>query len=156
MTFEGRTPVLAGLVLLIVGAASGAPAEPPAPPPVQRAAEPAVATPQSAEPTAASKPAAPARAVEAPATAPQSVATTTESSASAKPAIDPEEKRLLAQGYKAQMRNGEKVFCRREEQMGTRLGGRLICGTIADLKAAQEQTREEVERRQRVGVTDAK
>lgn len=118
MTFEGRTPVLAGLVLLIVGAASGAPAEPPAPPPVQHAAEPAAAAPP--------------------------------------PAIDPEEKRLIAQGYKAQMRNGEKVFCRREEQLGTRLSGRLICGTIADLKAAQEQTREEVERRQRVGVTDAK
>ena len=67
----------------------------------------------------------------------------------AKPAVDPEEKRLLAQGYRAKMRHGQKVFCRTEPELGSRLGGQEICATIADLKAHQTAVREEVEREQR-------
>src|SRR6266480_595048 len=68
----------------------------------------------------------------------------------AKPAVNPEEKRLIAMGYKPEMRNGEKVFCRLVEETGSRLGGRKQCGTPQELKAAQTATREEVEKAQRI------
>ena len=47
------------------------------------------------------------------------------------------------------MRHGEKVFCRTEPELGSRLGGKEICGTVADLKAQQASTREEIQRQQR-------
>ena len=81
-----------------------------------------------------------------PATTPSSA---TQTPAPAKPAVDPEEKRLIAQGYRAKMRHGEKVFCRTEPELGSRLGGKEICGTVADLKAQQASTREEIQREQR-------
>ena len=81
-----------------------------------------------------------------PATTPSSAPQTP---APAKPAVDPEEKRLIAQGYRAKMRHGEKVFCRTEPELGSRLGGKEICGTVADLKAQQASTREEIQRQQR-------
>ena len=84
-----------------------------------------------------------------PATTPSSA---TQTPAPAKPAVDPEEKRLIAQGYRAKMRHGEKVFCRTEPELGSRLGGKEICGTVADLKAQQASTREEVQREQRISV----
>jgi hypothetical protein len=86
-----------------------------------------------------------AQASPAPSAAPTSAAT-----APVKPAVDPEEKRLIAMGYKPEMRNGEKVFCRREEALGSRLAAQKICGTVAELKAAQTEVRENVERAQRV------
>ena len=92
---------------------------------------------------------------------PASPPTTTPSSATqtpapAKPAVDPEEKRLIAQGYRAKMRHGEKVFCRTEPELGSRLGGKEICGTVADLKAQQASTREEIQRQQRTMTPPAK
>src|SRR5207244_13503584 len=81
-----------------------------------------------------------------PATTPSSA---TQTPAPAKPAVDPEEKRLIAQGYRAKMRHGEKVFCRTEPELGSRLGGKGVCGTVADLKAQQASTREEIQREQR-------
>jgi hypothetical protein len=77
----------------------------------------------------------------------------TQTPAPAKPAVDPEEKRLLAQGYRAKMRHGEKVFCRTEPELGSRLAGQEICATIADLKARQTAVREEFEREQRNKMT---
>jgi hypothetical protein len=47
------------------------------------------------------------------------------------------------------MRNGEKVFCRREQVVGSRLATEKICGTVAQLKTAQTLTKEAVERGQR-------
>jgi hypothetical protein len=37
------------------------------------------------------------------------------------------EKRMRARGFATQMQNGEKIFCRREAVLGTRLGGALHC-----------------------------
>src|SRR5437763_11447409 len=123
-----------------VGAISVARGDPPATP---SAATPAPATPV-ATPAAAAAPAAPAPTTAVGAT-PQAA------SAVATPAIDPEEKRLLAQGYRIQMRNGEKVFCRTEEVTGSRLAQRLTCGTAAQLKVAQQLSKEALERAQRNG-----
>src|SRR6266436_5147110 len=69
--------------------------------------------------------------------------------AAATPAIDPEERRLLAQGYRMQMRHGEKVFCRREEVLGSRLEGKMNCSTAQQLKSTQDQAQEAAQRLQR-------
>jgi len=63
--------------------------------------------------------------------------------------MDPDEKALLGQGYKPRMKNGEKLYCRREEELGTRLGGVEHCGTVAQLKAEQAELRENVQKAQR-------
>jgi hypothetical protein len=128
----------AGAVLacLGVGAVSVALADPPSSPPEQSAvAKPVAATTTPATEAATSK---------VPVTAPQ-----TASAASTTAAVDPEEKRLLAKGYRMQMRNGEKVSCRREQVIGSRLEGKLSCGTARDIAAVEEQAREGVDRAQR-------
>lgn len=128
----------AGAVLACLGVAvvSGALADPPSSPPEQSAvAKPAAATTTSATEAATAK---------APVTAPQ-----TASAASTTAAVDPEEKRLLAKGYRMQMQNGEKVFCRREPILGSRLEGKLSCGTARDIAAVEAQAQEGVDRAQR-------
>jgi len=124
------------LACLGAGAVTVALADPSSPAPQQ----PAAASSSSATAPPATAP---------PATTPSSA---TQTPAPAKPAVDPEEKRLIAQGYRAKMRHGEKVFCRTEPELGSRLGGKEICGTVADLKAQQASTREEVQREQRISV----
>ncbi|MGH8267787.1 MAG: hypothetical protein ACRETS_10735 [Steroidobacteraceae bacterium] len=72
--------------------------------------------------------------------------------AAAKPADsadEQEEKRLLSEGYRKEMRHGSVYFCRRQEVLGSRLGGELVCGTPQELRAAEAQAREMVERAQR-------
>ncbi|TLZ47925.1 MAG: hypothetical protein E6K32_00125 [Gammaproteobacteria bacterium] len=126
------------LACLGAGAVTVALADPSSPAPQQPAA--ASSSSATAPPAAAPAP---------PATTPSSA---TQTPAPAKPAVDPEEKRLLAQGYRAKMRHGEKIFCRTEPELGSRLGGKEICGTVADLKAQQASTREEIQREQRISV----
>jgi hypothetical protein len=84
----------------------------------------------------------------APAAAPATAAATPP----AKPAVDPDEKRLIAMGYRPEMRNGERVFCRREEVLGSRLSVKKLCGTPKDLQAAQTAYREELEGQQHVQI----
>ena len=128
--------VVLACACMAVGGISVARADPPT--------TPSAATPAPATPAAAAAPAAPAPTTAVGAT-PQAA------SAVATPAIDPEEKRLLAQGYRIQMRNGEKVFCRTEEVTGSSLAQRLTCGTAAQLKVAQQLSKEALERAQRNG-----
>ena len=126
------------LVAASIGAGSLAMAEPPAA--TSEAAVPAAPPPASA-PAAAPAPAAPAASTTSapPAAAP---GVTTAPSAGAT-AADPDEisegaaKRLLADGYKPEMHHGKKVWCRREEETGSHLGGQKICASPADLKRAE-------------------
>ena len=67
----------------------------------------------------------------------------------AKPAIDPVEKRLIAQGYKPEMRNGVKVFCRREAVLGSRLGEEKHCATAEQLKVLQQESHDVMDKIQR-------
>ena len=122
--------VVAVLTCMSVGGTSLALADPPSTSPQQTA---------PATPTAPAAPAASAPAAAATQAAP----------ASAKPELDPLEKRFLAQGYRMQMRHGERVFCRKEEVLGSRLEGRVSCNTAAQLKAIEQQSQEAVERAQR-------
>jgi hypothetical protein len=51
------------------------------------------------------------------------------------------EKHFLAEGYKEEMHNGEKYFCRREESTGSRLGARKVCGTTQQLEATEHEAK---------------
>jgi hypothetical protein len=101
----------------------------------------------------------------APAATPASAATSTPvasanaAAAGAKPATNAatdaaaaaasEERSLLAAGYKPEMRNGTKVWCRREAELGSRLGGQKVCGTPAELKLVVQQNKDLVEQIQK-------
>jgi hypothetical protein len=55
-----------------------------------------------------------------------------------------EEKRLTNAGYKARMRNGTKVWCKREGELGSRLGGQEVCGTADELRLVVQQNQDAV------------
>jgi hypothetical protein len=101
------------------------------------------APPAATAPATATTPG--AQASSAPSAAPTSAA-----AAPVKPAVDLEEKRLIAMGYRPVMRHGEKVFCRLAAETGSRLGVKKECGTPKELAAAQTEMREEVEQQQRL------
>lgn len=52
-----------------------------------------------------------------------------------------EEKRLMAAGYKPEMRNGTKYWCRTETEIGSRLGGHKVCGTARDINSPSTTAR---------------
>jgi hypothetical protein len=52
------------------------------------------------------------------------------------------EKRLTNSGYKARMRNGTKVWCKRQGELGSRLGGQEVCGTPEELKLVVQQNQD--------------
>src|SRR5437588_11157771 len=83
----------------------------------------AVADPPEQPVHAASSPSTIAPAAQAPA-APQSDRV---APAVTKPPIDPQEKRLIAHGYKPQMRHGQKVLRRPEQPLRPRLGHATRC-----------------------------
>jgi hypothetical protein len=118
------------LACIGLGGISVALANPPSP------SAPAAAQPTSSAPApAAAQSAAPA-AASAPAEA-------------AKPEVDLQEKHFLSEGYKIEMHNGEKYFCRREEEMGTRLGSnKKMCATAQQLTVTEQQTKQGIERYQ--------
>jgi hypothetical protein len=78
-----------------------------------------------------------------------SAASTTAAAKSAED--DAEAKRLMAQGYKPETRGGTKVWCRREEELGSRLTPHKTCGTAEELKMTIHENQEVVEHIQRVG-----
>ena len=125
--------VIVGMVACLgVGSVMVALANPPAPAPQPSAAAPAPSAPAS----------------------PEAAAPAAQTAAAAQ---DPDEKRLLAMGYKLRLRNGERVFCRSEEELGTRLGSREICGTAKNIMAKQAEIREDTDalRRQSLGANPA-
>lgn len=58
-------------------------------------------------------------------------------------------KLLRAEGYKPAMRNGEKVYCRREIPLGSRLPTTLKCVTVAEAELMAKEARETTEHIQR-------
>lgn len=130
-------PTIGGLAFAAAGFISLAFADPPA-------QAPAAAPPASAQPSTTS--AAPAATVkpEADGKAQAAVQST--------PDIDPREKLLLAEGYKPEMRNGQKVYCRREQVLGSRLGEEKHCGTIEQLGIRTQNSRDQTDLIQRTQV----
>jgi hypothetical protein len=64
--------------------------------------------------------------------------------------LTPDEKRLLSAGYHLHVENGQKVFCRREAQLGSHFEHK-VCGTAEQLAAARQTSREVLENTQRPG-----
>jgi len=48
------------------------------------------------------------------------------------------ERHFLAEGYKTEMHGSQKVFCRKEDTLGTRLGAVKNCGTVDQLKQRED------------------
>jgi hypothetical protein len=123
-------PIAAVLALISACGVSVAFADPPATPEATPAAAAPVASPTSAP--AASPAAAPAKA------------------APAKETDAALEKRLTNSGYKARMRNGTKVWCKRDTELGTRLGAQEVCGTPDELRMVVEQNQDAVKSLQKL------
>src|ERR1700704_3828169 len=138
--------VVGALACMAVGGISLALADPSttASPPSPPSAPSAPSAPAAAAPTAQAAPATPASTTPAPAAHAASAAAPAQDNKPAvivqgTPEFDTVQKHFLAEGYKLEMRNGEKVFCRREEQLGSRLGGQKVCSTALQLMVTERQ-----------------
>jgi hypothetical protein len=140
---------LALAVLICLGAGPMARADTPPPPP---AAVPgptstaAAATPDAAASPSEKAPAPPQGAPASSSAAPSTASTAGESpkpaaaAESPKPAAaaDPRVKQLLAQGYRPQMQNGQTLYCRTQEVIGSRLASKRVCGTVDELQSREQ------------------
>ena len=61
-----------------------------------------------------------------------------------KAALTPGEKNLLRQGYRLEVRNGEKLFCRSEDTLGSRLHEHKVCGTEESISHRAEANNDNV------------
>jgi hypothetical protein len=137
------------LVCLGAGGISAALADP-VPPPTPAATsapapstEPKQAAPAPAAPAAEAKAATPAADARSPTPTADTKSTVVVQGKAEEDAL---EKRFLAEGYKIEMHNGEKLFCRREEQLGSRLGSHKNCGTAEQLNFIEQEAQAAVER----------
>jgi hypothetical protein len=127
-------------VLACMGVGGLALADPATPAPAPTSTAPSASTSAaSAAAPAATAPASPA-AVTPPVTAPASAA------AAKTPEIDQVDKHFLSEGYKMEMRHGEKVFCRREDVLGSRLGAQKFCSTAQQLTATEREAKASVDK----------
>jgi hypothetical protein len=88
---------------------------------------------------------------------PSKPASTTKPASSTSPAhssnpqhLTADEKRLISRGYRLEVQNGQKTFCRREVVLGSHLE-KKVCGTADQLAQAQRTGREVTENSQRRG-----
>ncbi len=63
--------------------------------------------------------------------------------------LSADEQRLINLGYKPQMRNGEKIYCRREAALGSRISAAQRCGTVTELAASSQEGKDYLEKTQR-------
>ena len=65
-----------------------------------------------------------------------------------------QDQHFRSMGYSLQMHDGDKLWCRREESLGSRVGGKLFCSTPEQLRQIEQQakdTAESVQRNSRTG-----
>jgi hypothetical protein len=137
MRFEAFALACLGAGALVLAAAD--------PPSATQSEHPATAAaPDSAAPATSATTAAPAAPIAPSPSAKQPAAPT-----AAAPALSPDEQRLLNEGYKPQMRNGQKVYCRREAELGSRIADVQHCGSVTQLKDTAQNGRDYVEKAQR-------
>jgi hypothetical protein len=141
------------LACLGLGAISLALADPPAASPAPATAAPppaaAAATPAELPAAAVNSPPA-AKAATAPAATAPTIDQPEKYFRDTLWTADPYEEHFLAKGYKAELHNDEKMFCRMEEPVGSRLGGRKVCRTLEQLKVTETSSREWIEHSQRI------
>jgi len=90
----------------------------------------------------------------APAAAPASAPAAAAAAPAAKLADADEDRHFRAQGYTLKMHEGEKLWCRHEEVLGSRVGGKLVCSTPEQIRMAEQQSKdiaESVQRSSRTG-----
>jgi hypothetical protein len=100
-------------------------------------------------------PAASAPAASAPAAAPAAPSTDTAKVAATAAAqeMDQLEKHFRSEGYVVRMKDGEKLFCKREEVLGSRLSAGMKCATAEALRVREDQDQQAAERAQRAART---
>ena len=132
--------------LLAISVLTPALADPPNEPPANTTtpASPAPAAPAAAAPAPAAAPAAEHPAASAAQSAPISPGVEVVAAQ-----MDQLEKHLLAEGYKIELYNGEKYFCRRQEELGSRLGGQKRCSPAQQLMFTEKDARRQLEHAQR-------
>ena len=134
------------LACLGAGALTSALADP------QIEAQAATAVPAATAAPAGSTPATPAQAA-APdaAAASQAAASQAEAAkaAAAKVQLDKETQHFVAQGYRPEIRGGEQVYCKKETALGSRLSPVKYCGTIEELRLAEDRAKQGVSNAQR-------
>jgi hypothetical protein len=147
--------VFAVLACVGVGLTHGALAEPPPTPSGPTSAPAPAASPSAPATPAAPAPAAvPVPAAQAPTAATATAASTTPASTTAAPEANDAalKKRLLSAGYRPEMRNGEKKWCRRETALGSRFETK-VCGTAQTLTELTQSSKEMLEEGQRHRIT---
>jgi len=108
------------------------------------------AQPAPASPPAASSAATPASSSTSaqPASAAKPVASTTAASSTAAASDEDTDKRLRSQGYKAETHNGNKVYCRKETELGSRFPSK-VCATPEQLAIANKDSQDALNKVQR-------
>lgn len=124
------------LALVCAGGLSLALADPPT-------TDPTASTPTQVEPASPALPATPNAAPVAPAHAMPATAAT------AATHTEQLEKQLRVQGYSPQMRNGDRVFCRREVPLGSHLPTVLNCVTPDEAERISQAAKGDIEHSQR-------
>jgi hypothetical protein len=114
---------------------------------------PASSAPATSQPATPAAPAAPAATSTTSQPATPAASSSAASAAKTPTATEQEqaalEKQLVNAGYTPEMHNGTKVFCRRDEEIGSRLGSRhKTCGTAEELAIIQQQTRDQFQAQQ--------
>ncbi|HUA90007.1 MAG TPA: hypothetical protein VL994_11255 [Steroidobacteraceae bacterium] len=54
------------------------------------------------------------------------------------------ERHFISEGYRLKMHGGQKLYCRKEAQIGSRLASTESCGTVDQLKSMEDQTQAQV------------
>lgn len=135
-------PVVVIMALLGAGGMSVALGDPPA----------AADTPPSSAAPVTSATSTAAVTAPAAADANASAAASAKTASAAQTAADDEalEKRLTNSGYKSKMRNGQKVWCKRQDELGSRLGAQEVCATPDEWRRSFRDNQEVVERIQKI------
>lgn len=85
-------------------------------------------------------------------TPPSDAAASAKASSTAQAAADNEalEKRLTNSGYKSKMRNGTRVWCKKQDELGSRLGAQEVCATPDEWRQTFRANQEVVEHIQKI------
>ncbi len=68
-------------------------------------------------------------------------------------ASESQAKLLRAAGYKAEVRNGQTIYCRKEAQLGSRFESK-VCGTADELERLTVKSKEAIDKAQRERMTN--
>jgi hypothetical protein len=113
-------------------------------PPAQQV-EPAQAT-STTPPSSATEPSSTAQTPSKPASKTKPASSTSAHTSNTQD-LTPAEERLISQGYRLEVKNGQKTFCRREVVLGSHFE-KKVCGTAEQLAQSQQTSREVIENTQ--------